>query len=135
MNKNNDDVRFTIRIETHSDDRELNSSEELIYAIDRINNKGDEFVVVSSVPPINKVTFIQTTYVIPNEGEEITDEFYIVEAQTQEEDGEFVQHNLETKDFETVVNIFKKYFEEHETPDFTSWDSELLSVIIARSRR
>lgn len=126
MDTNNKEVCFTMRIETHIDERELTSYEDLIHAINRINNKNKEFVVVTSTPSVNSVTYIQTTCITAADLITITDEFYHVEAQTEEENGTLVNHVLETKDFENVVNIFTKYFVEHETPDFTSWCSSIL---------
>lgn len=77
--------------------------------------------MVDAFPSINNVPYIQANYVTRKDGETITEECYHIEVQIEEKNGDLINYILETTDFETVVNIFKRYYEEHETPDITSW--------------
>lgn len=113
------DLNYTIRIETYNDDYALLNYATLEEAMRRLNVIDGSFVVLQASKKINNVTYMQATYYFKSQN--IFNETFHIEVQEQLSDGSYKNYYYETKDFNECNEIFRLYYVEQKVPDLRYW--------------
>ena len=107
---------------------QVNAHEQIAAEIDRIKGVAGAFICIEPDELVEGSTFMQVCYLQKTKGlfvKKVIAEYYQLEVQMQEPNGDLYLHTAHLDDAHTVINIMCDYLEKQRLPDISSWEREL----------
>ena len=106
----------------------LNAHEQIEAEIDRLTGVAGAFICIEPDGLVGGSVFMQVSCVVKTKGlfvKKKVAEFYQLEVQMQEANGNLYLHSTELTDKHMLKNIMCDYFEKQHLPDMSGWVREL----------
>ena len=107
---------------------QLNAHEQIEAEINRMTGTAGAFICIEPDGLVEGSVFMQVSYLTKTKGffvKKVIAEYYQLEVQIQEPNGDLYLHTTELNDKHLLKNIMCDYFEKRRIPNISTWEREL----------